>query len=165
MGHSYDAAMENEPLHSADWAAGVQHTVFTLENMCIISSILETVCSCALTSHTSQSISCISWVYSGGKKFLDTLKILHNLKYYHEIFEEKSFFVLKKSVTALDRHKQIQMISFWVYCLQEKLTKLYSWQFQYVSSQHCRYQSQQITENVFKTVQKINKPSHHQINI
>ena len=29
---------------------------------------------------------CIALCYSGGKKILDTLKILHNLKYYHEIF-------------------------------------------------------------------------------
>lgn len=31
--------------------------------------------------------------------------------------------------------------------------------------QHCWYQSQQITENVFKTEEKKNKPSHYQINI
>lgn len=32
---------------------------------------------------------------SGGKKISDSLKILHNLKHYHEISVEKSLWVLK----------------------------------------------------------------------
>jgi len=38
----------------------------------------------------------------------------------------KNLFCVSKGVAALNRHKQIQMIFFFVYCLQEKLTKLNS---------------------------------------
>lgn len=35
-------------------------------------------------------------IYSDGNKFSDTLKILPKLKYYHEIFVKKVFFVFQK---------------------------------------------------------------------
>lgn len=92
------------------------------------------------------------------KKFSGAPKILHNLKYC-EIFAE-NLVCVSKGANALDGHKKIQNY-FFVY-LQEKVTKLNSWQCRHASSQYCRYQSQQITENVFKTEQK---SSHHQINI
>ena len=57
----------------------------------------------------------------------------------------KNLFCVSKGVAGLDRHKQIQMIFFLFIVYKKKLNSL---QFQYVSSQHCQYQSQQITECV-----------------
>ena len=72
----------------------------------------------------------------------------------------KNLFCVSKGAAALDRHKQIQIILL-LFIIYKKNKILDS--FNISVPQHCQYQSQQITENVFKTEQKINKPSHYQI--
>lgn len=70
-------------------------------------------------------------------------------------------FCVSKGLTALHTNKQMQITMFlFNICLLKniKILKVSVGQFPTVSI------SQQITKNVFKAEQKINKPSHHKIN-